>query len=154
MSADVWATADRALVRQGIGLPFRILPPTGTPLSRSFDRLSGINIAGTRSCRSCQLAGKPARVVALSDTNAIARNAPSYTNLSRNTIPRSRPNWRPRARNCRRMFSASSGEAYLECGHLEQDVLRVGCGSGGCAELLHCGVSLFPKPKRSAPSGS
>jgi len=27
----------------------------------------------------------------------------------------------------------------------EQDFLRVGYGSGGCVELLHCGVSLFPK---------
>ena len=36
-------------------------------------------------------------------------------------------------------------EAYLKCGPLEQGFLRVRYGSGGCVELLHCGVSLFPK---------
>lgn len=49
------------------------------------------------------------RVVALSNTNASARNAPFFISLSKNTTPRSGPNWRYRAWDCPRALSQLMG---------------------------------------------
>ena len=110
----VLGTAHRATPRSaGTGSCSMALCESGEWFLGSFDRLSDIHIAGTRSCCSRRPAGKPARVVASSDTNATARNAPFFISLSKTTTPRSRPNCWCRRRSSSKQTRSSSGAPRL-----------------------------------------